>query len=98
MDRQVESGLREGPAEPGDAPPNGAPANGAPTNGVAAPAREPAPRGWRAVLHRRGPRRLLMWGVPLLIVLAGSYVYLTGGRYISTDDAYVKAGMVTISA
>ena len=58
----------------------------------------PRARGWRALLQRRGPRRLLMWGVPLLIVLAGSYVYLTGGRYVSTDDAYVKAGMVTVSA
>jgi membrane fusion protein (multidrug efflux system) len=57
----------------------------------------PRRRGFRQLLRKRGARRLLMWGVPLLIVLVGGYSYLTGGRYVSTDDAYVKAGIVTIS-
>ena len=63
------------------------------------PQPEPSPQGrsWRAVLRRKSTRRILMWGVPLLIVLFGAYSYLTGGRYIATDDAYVKAGMVTVS-
>ena len=91
MDRQSETALREESAP--EAPP---PAEAAARNGVAVA--EPAPRGWRAALRRRGTRRLLMWGVPLLIVLAGGYVYLTGGRYVATDDAYVKAGTVTVSA
>jgi membrane fusion protein (multidrug efflux system) len=88
MDRQGETSLREDSAPA--ALPRPAPLQ------MAAPA---ATRGgWRAVLRRRGPRRIIMWGVPLLIVLAGGYAYLTGGRYVSTDDAYVKAGMVTVSA
>jgi membrane fusion protein (multidrug efflux system) len=40
----------------------------------------------------------LMWGVPLLMAAAGLYVYLTSGRYQSTDDAYVRAAQVAISA
>ena len=87
MDRQPDTALRE----------NGAPAE-TPALAAARSAPPRARRSWHALLRRRGPRRLLMWGVPLLIVLAGGYMYLTGGRYVSTDDAYVKSGMVTISA
>ncbi len=61
---------------------------------------EPAPasaaaarRTWRERL-----RRPLMWGVPLLMVAAGTYVYLTSGRYQSTEDAYLRAAQVQISA
>jgi membrane fusion protein (multidrug efflux system) len=43
-------------------------------------------------------RRPLMWGVPLLMAAAGLYVYLTSGRYQSTDDAYLRAAQVAISA
>ena len=47
----------------------------------------------RSPLTRSGRERLrlpLMWGVPLLMVAAGLYVYFTGGRYQSTDDAYPR--------
>ncbi len=88
MDRQGETSLRDESA-PAVTPRPAPPAMAAPVA---------ARGGWRAVLRRRGPRRIIMWGVPLLIVLAGGYAYLTGGRYVSTDDAYVKAGMVTVSA
>jgi len=40
----------------------------------------------------------LMIAVPALIALIGAYFYLTGGRYQSTDDAYVRAAQVTISS
>lgn len=40
----------------------------------------------------------LMWGVPILMAAGGLYVYLTGGRYQSTDDAYLRAAEVAISA
>ncbi|HET9108234.1 MAG TPA: HlyD family secretion protein [Steroidobacteraceae bacterium] len=40
----------------------------------------------------------LMWGVPLLLAAAGLYVYLTSGRYQSTEDAYLRAAEVAISA
>jgi membrane fusion protein, multidrug efflux system len=35
--------------------------------------------------------------VPLLAIAVGLYFYLTGGRYQSTDDAYVEAAQVAIS-
>jgi membrane fusion protein, multidrug efflux system len=47
---------------------------------------------------RGSGRFVLMMIVPLAILLAGAYVYLLGGRYVSTDDAYVKADRVTVSA
>jgi membrane fusion protein (multidrug efflux system) len=34
---------------------------------------------------------------PILVLLAAGYWYLTGGRYVSTDDAYVQAARVAIS-
>ena len=47
---------------------------------------------------RQRLRLPLMWGVPLLMAAAGLYVYLTGGRYQSTEDAYLRAAEVAISA
>jgi membrane fusion protein (multidrug efflux system) len=35
---------------------------------------------------------------PLLAVAVAAYFYVTGGRYASTDNAYVKTDMATISA
>jgi membrane fusion protein (multidrug efflux system) len=58
-------------------------------------AREPAAA---AKPLRQRLRLPLMWGVPLLMAAAGSYVYLTGGRYQSTEDAYLRAAEVAISA
>lgn len=44
-------------------------------------------------------RRLALMGiVPLALAAAGGYFYLTSGRYFSTDDAYVEADTVAISA
>src|SRR5712672_416278 len=43
----------------------------------------------------RGP---LMWSVPVIVVLAIAHFYFTGGRYVSTDNAYVKAAQVAISS
>jgi membrane fusion protein (multidrug efflux system) len=40
----------------------------------------------------------LMLAGPLVVLLAGSYWYLTTGRYVSTDDAYVQAARTMISA
>ena len=41
----------------------------------------------RRSLRKPRWRRVLMWGVPLAVVLIGGYLYVTGGRYVSTDDA-----------
>ncbi|MDE2051774.1 MAG: HlyD family secretion protein, partial [Gammaproteobacteria bacterium] len=58
-------------------------------------AREPAAPA-RSLRERL--RLPLMWGVPLLMAAGGLYVYLTSGRYQSTDDAYLRAAEVAISA
>lgn len=70
------------------------------------PARGDAPASLRPEAHgptkparsRRERLRLpLMWGVPLLMAAGGLYFYLAGGRYQSTEDAYVRAAEVAIS-
>jgi membrane fusion protein (multidrug efflux system) len=47
--------------------------------------------------RRSWGRIALMVGVPLLVLLGGSYLWLTSGRYISTDNAYVRQDMISIS-
>ncbi|HTZ76917.1 MAG TPA: HlyD family secretion protein, partial [Stellaceae bacterium] len=55
-------------------------------------------RSRRGLLEGRSVRLLLMASVPVAVVLVAGYLYLFGGRYVSTDDAYVKADKVTLSA
>ena len=52
--------------------------------------------GGRRALRQRVRLPLMLAG-PLVVLLAGGYWYLTGGRYVSTDDAYVQAARVAIS-
>ena len=52
--------------------------------------------GSRRTLRQRVRLPLMIAG-PLVVLLAGCYWYLTGGRYVSTDDAYVQAARVAIS-
>lgn len=42
-------------------------------------------------------RRMLMLAVPLALALGGGAWWLFGGRYISTDNAYVHQPMISIS-
>ncbi len=42
-------------------------------------------------------RRFFMVGIPLILAVAGLLYYALGGRYVSTDDAYVKAARVAVS-
>ncbi len=53
---------------------------------------DPQPKGW---IGRN--RRALLLGGPLLVLLAVAFFYLTGGRYVSTDDAYIQSARVDIS-
>jgi membrane fusion protein (multidrug efflux system) len=69
-------------------------------------------RGFRRVLGDRGPgvvtrprrslrqrlRLPLMLAGPLVVIIAASWWYLTSGRYVSTDDAYVQAARTMISS
>jgi multidrug resistance protein len=42
-------------------------------------------------------RFILMLSVPLLLALVGGYFWLTSGRYVSTDNAYVQQDMVSVA-
>ncbi|HMJ44328.1 MAG TPA: HlyD family secretion protein, partial [Pseudolabrys sp.] len=57
----------------------------------------PAKSGLRARLGGKRLRTILLVGLPLLAVIAGSAIYLMGGRYVSTDNAYVGAQKVLIT-
>lgn len=41
---------------------------------------------------------LIAMAGPVAAVLAGLYIYMVGGRYVSTDNAYVKADKIAVSA
>ena len=43
-------------------------------------------------------RTALMLIVPLILAAVGGYVWLNSGRYVSTDNAYVQADKISISA
>jgi membrane fusion protein, multidrug efflux system len=47
---------------------------------------------------RRLTRALLLLGVPLAAIAAGLYAYAQGGRHLETDNAYVKAHIIAVSA
>jgi membrane fusion protein (multidrug efflux system) len=46
----------------------------------------------------RNERLALMFAGPVAIFLIGAVFYLTGDRYVDTDNAYVKADKISISA
>jgi membrane fusion protein (multidrug efflux system) len=71
------------------------PAPEAKTAPADAPAAEKA--GRFAGLDRKRLRMILLVGLPTLAVLIGVVFYLSGGRYISTDNAYVGAQRVLIT-
>ena len=50
------------------------------------------------VQRRRFRRMVLLVIVPSVVVLVIVAVYLSGGRYVETDNAYVKAKKVPVSA
>jgi membrane fusion protein (multidrug efflux system) len=63
---------------------------------TAAPAKGPeAPR--RQGVLRRHRRTLLLVVLPVIAAVGGLAFYLSGGRYVTTDDAYVGAQKVLIT-
>src|SRR5207247_114916 len=47
---------------------------------------------------RQRLRLPLMLAGPIVVLIAATWWYLTSGRYVSTDDAYVQAARTMISA
>jgi membrane fusion protein (multidrug efflux system) len=47
---------------------------------------------------KRLTRIAVFWLGPVLVAVGGGWLYLQGGRYISTDNAYLKSDMVDISS
>ena len=65
-----------------------------PANATAAPAPAAAP-----AKKKRSPLRLvIMLAVPVVLAAGGGYFWLTGGRYVETDNAYVQQNKISISA
>jgi membrane fusion protein (multidrug efflux system) len=62
------------------------------------PQSQPQPSPAAAAQRRKRWRKPLLLVVPLIVVAVGAFFYFTGGRYVSTDNAYVRADNVTISA
>ncbi|MDA8351009.1 MAG: HlyD family secretion protein [Pseudomonadota bacterium] len=65
-------------------------------SGHDAPSEHESPSATRPLRERL--RRPLLWGVPAIVIAGALYLYLTSGRYQSTDDAYLRAAEVQISA
>ena len=49
-------------------------------------------------IGRKLARALLLIGVPLVAAAAALYFYAAGGRHLETDNAYVKAHIIPVSA
>ncbi|MDP6602958.1 MAG: HlyD family secretion protein [Rhodospirillales bacterium] len=47
---------------------------------------------------KRWLRRTLLSTAPVLVIAVSGYVYLTGGRFVETENAYVKADTVSVAA
>lgn len=48
-------------------------------------------------IRRPRLRRFLLVLGPLVLIAAAGWIYVTGGRFVGTDNAYVKAHMVAVS-
>lgn len=71
------------------------------TGATTEPAAPPVARGGRRLvgrLMRFSLRLVLLVGVPVVAALVGLHYYVKGGRYVDTENAYVKANIVAISA
>jgi membrane fusion protein (multidrug efflux system) len=85
--------MKEGRIEAADA--NPAAIKAAPDAQVEADAAQAATA---PVQKKKRLRLVLMLSVPLLIAAIGAYLYLTSGRYVSTDNAYVQQDKISVSA
>jgi membrane fusion protein (multidrug efflux system) len=86
------------PPAPGEAKPVEPPALEA-RPAVAPAAAAAAPEAPEAPKKKRSGRRLaIMLAVPVVLAAGGGYFWLTGGRYVETDNAYLQQNKVSISS
>jgi membrane fusion protein (multidrug efflux system) len=64
-------------------------------NGSESAAESTVTAGGRPSVRRA--RAVLLWGLPLLVVAGGVYWYGSGGRFASTDNAYLKQDRVDVT-
>ena len=57
----------------------------------------PATKKYRIAVRKPDKRSLLMWSVPLLIAAFGLFLWMTSGKTVETDNAYVKQDVTAIS-
>jgi membrane fusion protein (multidrug efflux system) len=86
-----------GPAHAPAATPHPQPVPIHPSPDRAEPTIAPAPLVARAPTRKRIWRRALMLGGIVVAVVGTSVAYFTGGRYVGTDDAYVKAPQLNVT-
>ena len=56
------------------------------------------PHAPKPVVARKVVRAVLLVGVPLAAGAAALYFYAAGGRHVETDNAYIKAHIIAVSA
>lgn len=48
-------------------------------------------------VEKRTTRRIFLLVLPLVVVLVSAFVYMKGGRYVETDNAYIQSDMTRIN-
>ncbi len=82
------------PPSPGEARPVDPPVAEPAKTAVSSPAAPAAPVAKKST----GRRLAIMLAVPVVLAAGGGYFWLTGGRYVETDNAYVKQSKVSVSS
>lgn len=49
-------------------------------------------------MSENNKNKVTIWLGPVVLVVIGLWIYMTGGRHVETDNAYLKANMVSISS
>ena len=49
-------------------------------------------------MSENNKNKVTIWLGPVILVVIGLWIYMTGGRHVETDNAYLKANMVSISS
>ena len=89
---------RVNPPAPGEAQPVVLPTPEATKPAAPAASAAAAPPAAPAKKKRSPLRLVIMLAVPVVLVGGGAYFWLTGGRYVETDNAYVQQNKISISS